>query len=96
MNENNFTVESSRSKEPTSSQPSQYAIRVKGLLDPRWDWLEGLTVTYIESGDTILSGQIIDQAALHGILARIRDLNLMLLSLDQIASNNLGKEISNG
>jgi hypothetical protein len=96
MNENNFTVESSRSKEPTSSQPGQYAIRVKGLLDPRWDWLEGLTVTYIESGDTILSGQIIDQAALHGILARIRDLNLMLLSLEQIASNNLGKEISNG
>jgi hypothetical protein len=84
MNEKNFALESNVNKETTSSQPSHYAIRVKGLLDPHWEWLEGLTVTHIEPGDTLLTGLIIDQAALHGLIARIRDLNLTLLSVNQI------------
>lgn len=75
------------------SQPNRYAIRVKGFLDPQWDWLTGLTVTYTETGETILSGSIVDQAALHGLLARIRDLNLTLLSVKQIAPDDSGKEV---
>jgi hypothetical protein len=96
MNENNFTPESIVNQEPISSQSSHYAIRIKGLLDPHWEWLEGLTVTHIDLEDTLLSGPIVDQAALHGMLARIRDLNQTLLSGEQIDSNNLGKEGSNG
>jgi hypothetical protein len=89
MNENNFTLESIVNKEPTPSQPSHYAIRIKGFLDPHWEWLEGLTVTHIDPGETLISGPIIDQAALHGLIARIRDLNLTLLSVNQIDPNDL-------
>ena len=89
MNEKNFTLESNVNKEITSSQPSHYAIRIKGLLDPHWEWLEGLIVTHISPGETLLTGPIIDQAALHGLIARIRDLNLTLLSVNQIDPNDL-------
>jgi len=59
-----------------------YEIRVKGHLDPRWsEWFQGLAVTRTESGETILSGPVVDQAALHGLLAKIRDLNLTLISV---------------
>ncbi len=92
MNEKNFTLESNVNKETTSSQPSYYAIRVKGLLDPHWEWLEGLTVTHIDPGDTLLTGFIIDQSALHGLIVRVRDLNLTLLSVNQIDLNDLRKE----
>jgi len=78
------------------SQPNHYAIRIKGFLDPQWDWLTGLTVTHLEAGETLLSGPIVDQAALHGLLARIRDLNLTLLSVEQVAPNDFGKEGQNG
>jgi len=70
--------------EPRISQPSHYAIRIRGILDPRWEWLEGLTVTHLESGETLISGPIIDQAVLHGLIARLRDLNLTLLSVNPI------------
>jgi hypothetical protein len=92
MNEKNFTLESNVNKETTSPQPSHYAIRVKGLLDPHWEWLEGLIVTHISPGETLLTGPIIDQAALHGLIARIRDLNLTLLSVNQIEPNDLRKD----
>ena len=59
-----------------------YEIRVKGHLDSRWsEWFEGLAVTRTASGETILSGPVVDQAALHGVLAKIRDLNLTLISV---------------
>ena len=58
-----------------------YEIRVKGRVDSRWfQCYEGLGVTY-QAGDTILSGPIRDQSALHGVLERVRDLNLVLISL---------------
>ncbi len=64
---------------PTNHQG--YSIRVKGHLDDRWsDWF-GLTVTNLDSGDAVLFGPVADQAALHGILARIRDLNITLISV---------------
>jgi hypothetical protein len=59
-----------------------YEIRVKGRVDSRWfQCYEGLGVTY-QAGDTILSGPIRDQSALHGVLERVRDLNLVLISLE--------------
>lgn len=71
-----------------NTQSTFYEIRVKGLLDPQWEWLTGFAVAHLEKGETLLSGPIVDQAALHGVLARIRDLNLTLISVEQIASNN--------
>ena len=76
-----------------TARSNVYEIRVRGFLDPQWDWLAGLTVTHTETGETILSGPIVDQAALHGLLARIRDLNLTLLSVEQIAPDDFGKEV---
>ncbi len=64
-----------------------YQIRVKGRLDPQWsEWLGGLTVTYggAEVSETILCGPVIDQAALHGLLIKVRDLGVPLLSVMRV------------
>ena len=60
-----------------------YEFRLKGHLDDRWsDWFEGMTITLEENGDTLLTGPVIDQAALHGLLKRVRDLGITLLSVN--------------
>jgi len=62
--------------------PEYYEIKIKGYLDPNWsDWFAGLKLTHLEGDGTLLSGIITDQAALHGLLERIRDLNLTLISV---------------
>ena len=62
--------------------PEFYEIKIKGYLDPRWsDWFAGLKLTHLEGDGTLLSGDLPDQAALHGLLERIRDLNLTLISI---------------
>ena len=62
--------------------PTIYQIRIKGQLDRRWaDWFGGLTVTLGDNGDTLLTGQVVDQAALHGLLRRVRDLGVPLLAV---------------
>jgi hypothetical protein len=67
------------------SDSLKYQIVVKGHIDPSWsDWLENLSVSHDAQGNTFLYGPVVDQAALHGILAKIRDLNLQLLSVTQI------------
>jgi hypothetical protein len=66
------------------NQLDQYEIRIQERLDPQWVvWFEGLTMTYSEKHETILNVQITDQAAMHGVLAKIRDLNLTLISINR-------------
>jgi hypothetical protein len=61
---------------------TRYVIRVIGHLDPQWsEWFDGLVITPLRSGNTVLAGDIVDQAALHGTLNKIRDLNLPLISV---------------
>ena len=67
-------------------QSIYYEIRVQGQLDSHWsDWFNGLEVTPQENGETLIAGRLPDQAALHGILTKIFDLRLLLLSVRRIA-----------
>lgn len=67
-------------------KPTKYMIRVKNHLDLHWEgWFEGMTIEHTEDGQTILTGEIIDQSALHGLLEKIRNLNLTLISVQKIS-----------
>jgi hypothetical protein len=70
-----------------------YRIRVKGVLDANWsDWFDGFAITPLDCGDTVLAGHVVDQSALHGVLNKIRDIGLPLLSLNRVdadSSSNL-------
>ncbi|MCA9922430.1 MAG: hypothetical protein KC419_00040 [Anaerolineales bacterium] len=67
-------------------QPSIYQIWVNGTLDPKWsDWFDGFTITPLDNDNTMLVGIVMDQAALHGLLNKLRDLGLPLLLVKQIA-----------
>jgi hypothetical protein len=62
-----------------------YEVRVEGILDQRWsDWFDGLQITGQPTGVTVIAGPVADQAALHGLLAKVRDLNLPLISIRRI------------
>lgn len=80
------------------NQELSYEIRLKGHLDSQWaDWFEGLTITLEEDGTTLLSGPVADQAALHRLLKKIRDLGLTLISIcpgqpKKIGSSSYKKE----
>ena len=66
-------------------EPQLYEIRLKGHLDDRWaEWFEGLTITLEDGGDTLLTGPVIDQAALHGLLKKVRDLGMPLVSVSPL------------
>ena len=61
-----------------------YEIRLKGHLNARWaDWFDGLTLTQENDGTTVLSGLVVDQAALHGLLGKVRDLGLPLIAVNR-------------
>ena len=66
-------------------KPAFYEIRLKGHLDDRWaEWFEGLTLTREDNDETLLTGPVVDQAALHGLLRKVRDLGMPLLSVIRI------------
>jgi len=74
-----------RASEHDAGQPMVYQIRIKGHLGQRWmDWFEGLTITLEEAGTTLLNGPVFDQSALHGILKKVRDLGMPLLSVNSV------------
>ncbi|GAA3103802.1 hypothetical protein JOF29_003543 [Kribbella aluminosa] len=65
-----------------------YEIRLQGRLDPRWtEWFDGMTISTHADGTTVIHGHVADQAALHGLLQRLRDLGLPLLSVDRQSQN---------
>lgn len=65
-----------------------YQIRIKSHLGSDWtDWFEGLTITLEEDGDTLLTGPVVDQAALHGLLKKVRDLGMPLVSVNPVQFN---------
>lgn len=65
-----------------SSKPVIYQIRIRGHLDDQWsDWFDGLKITLEDNGDTLLTGPIVDQAALYGMLKKVRDLGMPLLEV---------------
>ena len=67
------------------AEPAHYELRVRGVLEPRWSgWFEGLQVSSDQAGQTTIAGPVADQAALHGLLAKVRDLGLELLSVRRI------------
>lgn len=71
-------------------EPQLYEIRVRGHLDARWaSQFESLTITLEEDGDTLLSGPVADQAALHGLLKKVRDLGMPLVSVNRVQSNEI-------
>ena len=68
--------------ESDPGQPLVYQIRIKGHLGREWaDWFEGLTLTALDNGETLLTGAVVDQATLHGVLRKVRDVGLPLLSV---------------
>ena len=78
-----------RRTEPKPDEPLIYQIRIKGHLNAQWtDWFEGLTITLEDNGDTLLTGPVVDQAALHGLLKKVRDLGMPLIAVMHIAAND--------
>jgi hypothetical protein len=67
------------------SQPTVYEIRVKGHLGCQWtDWFGGLAITLEENGDTLMTGPVVDQAALHRLLRKVRNLGMPLISVIRV------------
>jgi hypothetical protein len=71
--------------ESEKAQPLVYQIRIMGHLGRQWtDWFGGLTLTLEDNGETLLTGSVVDQAALHGVLRKVRDLGMPLLSVMRV------------
>jgi hypothetical protein len=79
----------SHSPNPQSAQPSVYQIRVQGHLGCQWaEWFEHMTIRREANGETTVTGSVVDQAALHGLLTKVRNLGLPLLSITRIGSDD--------
>ncbi|MBA2677707.1 MAG: SDR family oxidoreductase [Ktedonobacteraceae bacterium] len=71
--------------ESEKAQPLAYQIRIKGHLGSAWtDWFSGLTITTLDNGETLLTGPVVDQAALHGLLRKVRDVAMPLVSVIRV------------
>ena len=80
-------MSSKTNSEMNPGQPLVYQIRIKGHLGREWtDWFGGLTITLEDNGETLLTGSVVDQAALHGLLKKVRDLGMPLVSVSPIKS----------
>ena len=79
---------------PDPDAPQIYQIRLEGHLGLQWaDWFDGLTITLTEESETLLTGPVEDQAALHGLLKKVRDLGLPLISIVQVPSQEDGPDM---
>ena len=82
-------ISDKRNSKTDPEAPRVYQIRLEGHLGRQWtEWFDGLTITLEDNGDTILTGPVIDQAALHGLLRKVRDLGIPLLSVNQVMSDH--------
>ena len=78
-------LSSTFNSEMNPDQPMIYQIRIKGHLGRHWtDWFEGLAITLDDNGETLLTGAVVDQAALHGVLKKVRDLAMPLVSVIRV------------
>jgi hypothetical protein len=76
--------------ESEKAQPKTYQIRIQGHLGLEWtDWFEGLTITALDNGETLLTGPVVDQAALYGLLKKVRDVGMPLLSVNPVTPGQL-------
>ncbi len=84
-------------KSDPKTDPSQavvYQIRIKGHLDSQWEvWFEGLAITLEKDGDTLLTGPVVDQAALHGLLKKVRDLGMPLVSVSPLENGQAHQSV---
>jgi hypothetical protein len=73
---------------PSQAQTSYYQVRIQGTLGLDWaEWFDGFIMTHTTNGDTVLAGPVADQAALYGLIARVRDLGLVLVAVMQCGSD---------
>jgi hypothetical protein len=80
-----------RKSERDPDQPKIFQIRIQGYLSQQWTgWFEGLSITLEEDGNTLLSGPVVDQSALYGILKKIRNLGMSLLSVNVVDPDRIG------
>ena len=74
-------------------EPMVYQIRIEGHLGTQWaDWFGNLTISLDDNGETLLTGPVVDQAALHGLLKKVRDLGMPLVSVERVKSPRKGSE----
>jgi hypothetical protein len=84
-------MSSTFNSEMNPGQPMAYQIRIKGHLGHHWsDWFGGLTITALDNGETLLTGPVVDQAALHGLLKKVRDLGMPLVSVSPVKPGQTG------
>jgi len=80
---------------PAPAEPAIYQLRLQGRLGAEWgDWLEGMTISPAENGDTLVTGPVVDQAALHGLLRKVRDLGIPLLAVNRLQSGQADGAVS--
>jgi hypothetical protein len=95
LNEQDRVMVNKPSSETNPGQPAIYQLRLAGHLRQDWaDWFDGLTITLEGNGETLLTGPVVDQAALHGLLRKVRDLGVPLLSVMRVTADQAPEQRS--